>query len=681
MGVGEGEVAGTTTEHWDGVSSNGSVKDDYANLEDYLQRQPDLEALDIAPDLPDQLAMMDMEALLPKLPAIPAPPPTPFMRMGQKMESGVFGTQAQVDALLHSQHTKDVNSVDMFVRCTMSGSVHPSVYDSLETVTVGLPGAWDLASSRAVLHASHPYSCSHVLLTEVKKDAETRLAVVPLTLGFIPSAGVYLHLIASKTSQLQNLLLYVEQSLQRIRTFWKHSMDLPGKFMRNISETLEEKGQGNLVQNLFHLACTGHCPDLVREWLVDELTQAGNKRWENTVSSSLATIMQLVHESLLPALDRCSLTISRLRGLAEYHDVGWIFSAPTSSFTSLLTQLQNLRLLAHTTLHYVADERRQFQAFNKWLHFVIDLEDTEPESQSRAEMLARDAGVDTGLVLEYIEYSLSKSDTAPYLRPEAELSSAQREMGPATYEDTKKAVELLKEGASYKEEALCLEHVFRHLNAGCTQLFQQISQWQEANISMDCGVVLESSATSPEGDHVPLDMRMVYDPTSTQPDQITTYVATSSPTHPSHLQLHRLTHTSTITTLPQSLHAYSTSTLDFSPATIIDAKFADDKALLILLQLPFSTNDDSENVLISLPYALPPSSPPKSTPKSNSPPQSTPRIQHTPFPAPSYGSHLLPTGTPPPPSSRTTTVFSPADVSSLTRHVFDARFAPLKLVV
>ena len=44
--------------------------------------------------------------------------------------------------------------------------------------------------------------------------------------------------------------------------------------MMNVSETLEEKGQGDLVTNLYHLACTGHCPPIVKEWLVDELSEA-----------------------------------------------------------------------------------------------------------------------------------------------------------------------------------------------------------------------------------------------------------------------------------------------------------------------------------------------------------------------------------------------------------------------
>lgn len=485
------------TEDWDAFK-------DETTIEDFLQRQPDFQSLNIAPDLPDQLAMVDMETLLPKLPAIPMLPALPFMRISQA-DSGSFGSQVDVDSLLHSHHLKDQNSVDMFIRCSDRGTIHPSIYDSMETVDIHLPRSWNLEST-PLRHTSHPYSCSHALLLRTRSPAShhPKIAFVPFTLKFIPSAGVYLHLIASKTSQLQNLLLYITQTLQRIRTFFKHAQDLPSKFMMNISETLEEKGQGDLVTNLFHLACTGHCPTLIREWLVDDLAEQGQKRWDTTVTSSFTTLLALLHENLLPALDRCSIIISRLRGLAEFHDREWIFTSPLSDFSGLLEVLKNMRLLAHTSLQYAAEEKKQFHAFSKWLRFVIDFEATEPESQSRQEMEARDAGVDISLVLDYIQFGLTKSVLRPYLKPEDAKTKGN---GVSTYADTKKAIEVFRDGGVFKEESVCLEHVLGHFKDGVTGLLRQVSKWQEANIKMDGGIVLEEAGKD-EGVY---DMRMVFE--------------------------------------------------------------------------------------------------------------------------------------------------------------------------
>ncbi|KAF1927161.1 uncharacterized protein M421DRAFT_183292 [Didymella exigua CBS 183.55] len=490
-----------TTEEWDEAK-------DGADVEDFLQRQPDLHALDCAPDLPDQLAVMDVETLLPKLPAIPLPPALPFMRVSQA-DAGAFSSQAEVDASLHSHHLKDHNSVDMFIRCSERGTVHLSIYNFLETVTVRLPPAWNIDST-PLLHTSHPYGCSHGLLMRTTSSyTKTRnITFVPLTLNFIPSAGIYLHLIASKTSQLQNLLLYITQCLQRIRTFFKQATDLPSKFMMNITETLEEKSQGDLTTNLFHLACTGACPPLIREWLIDELTEQGHKRWDNTVTTSLTILQAMVHENLIPALDRTATVISRLRGLAMYHDSDWIFSGPASQFAALLDVLRNMRLLAHTVLSYVADERRQFDAFSRWLRFVIDFEATEPDSQGRAEMEGRDSGVDIGLVLEYVRHGLQQSSLKPFLMPEIMLEAEDKRKEGASYEDTKRAIGVCEEGQNWRPDALCLEHVLGHLAKGTTGLLRQVSKWQESGMQMNSGIAL--SPSSPEGNDT-VDMRIVYE--------------------------------------------------------------------------------------------------------------------------------------------------------------------------
>ena len=514
----EGGFRVDSTEDWDDFK-------DELSLEDFLQRQPDFSTLDIAPDLPDQLAMMDTESLLPKLPAIPLPPANPLMRFQrQAVDAGAFSTQVQVDGLLHSHHLRDYNGVDMFIRCTEKGSIYPSIYDSMETVDVRLPAAWGV-KSKVLMHASHPYACTHSLLTQISSsssggDNQKKLAWVPLTLGFIPSAGNYLHLIASKTAQLQNLLSYLSHALTRIQAYFIQSQDLPGKFMRNISETLEEHKQGDLVQNLYHLACTGHCPQVIHDWLVDELAEQGHKRWDNATSSGLTLVIQILHENLLPALDRCSIIISRLRGLATYHDRDWIFSGPVSDFTALFGVLKTLRVLADTTLLYATDEKRYFTSFSKWLRYSIDFEATEPGSQSRTEMEARDPGVDVAVVLQYIEHGMANSDVAPYLQSAKAFEGVE----PCEYEETLKAIELLREGAAYKPEALCVEKVLEQFGERVRGLLKQVSQWQENNITMDSGLVLEEGK-----DIQALDMRMVAEVCVHTHPSYTIYVLTNIP--------------------------------------------------------------------------------------------------------------------------------------------------------
>lgn len=292
-----------TLNDWDDITDKADV-----TLDDFLDRQPDLERLGINPELPKQLALMDVESLLPKLPVIP-PPPSSGVRvpMALKGPPEVFTSQASIDALLHSHHLRDHNAVDVLVLCYEDGTVSPMMYDYLAIGSITLPEDWKSMGCRPLQHVSHPFASSHQMLMEISnstfasesassatssrqrrqlpdayngaslsntRHATNRLALVPLTLGFIQSAGIYLDLIASKTAQLQNLLRYLEECLRCLSNYWLHSQDLPSRFMGNINETLAEKKEGDIVINLYHVAVTGHCPPTTKEWLVDELKES-----------------------------------------------------------------------------------------------------------------------------------------------------------------------------------------------------------------------------------------------------------------------------------------------------------------------------------------------------------------------------------------------------------------------
>jgi anaphase-promoting complex subunit 4 len=355
-----------------------------------------------------------------------------------------------------------------------------------------------------------------------------------------------------------------------------------------------------------------------------------------------------------------------------------------SDFTALLESLRKMRLLAHTVQQYANDEKRQFASFSKWLRFCIDFEATEPESASRTEMEARDPGVDIAMVLEYIQYGLTKSDLTPYLLPEAQLSQEQRGSEAASYEDTRRAIELLKEGAQFMPQSLCLEHVLGHLSEGTTRLLRQVSQWQENNIQMDNGIVLEDEA----GDEGVTDMRMVFDvwspfippntnpkantsqpraPSPAQETDISTFILLTTPSTP-HLHIHRLTHAPTLASLPRDLRAHAIATLDFTPAhaTLIDAKFADDETLLVLLHVA-PKGEEVRDVLIALPYSDASADDGRVVNYSTADTDASAR--------------LLPFGTAAPSSARRRVRIDTAAVETHTRHVFEARFTPLRLVV
>ncbi|KAK8233790.1 anaphase-promoting complex, cyclosome, subunit 4-domain-containing protein [Phyllosticta capitalensis] len=643
-----------TTDEW-------AERQDEVTLDDFLERQPDLQKLGIATDLPDQIALIDVQDVLPKFPVIPAPPATPMQMMSKSSSSDAFSSQQSIDAIFHSQHLRDHNSVDVLLVGSEDGSLSPTLYDSLEIGGMRLPGNWSLSNTRPLLTASHPYSCSHLSLMEVKDEQSqnVRLALIPLTLRFIPTTGIYLHLIASKTAQLQSLLMYLRASLRTIIAYFHHARDLPSRFMMSIDETLASKGEPNLVQSLYHLATTGHCPKTIKEWLTDELTENGHKRWDHAATQGYTKVLEMTHENLLPALDRCSIVVSMLRGLASYTGSSSIINVAPQDLTEILDTVRSLRLLGHNILVYAGEERRQFVEFSKWLRHEIDTQAAEPAPQATEET-EKDAGVDFGQLFAYIQRTLKESRLTPFLRRQQDLGDFR--LGVLEYEIVKNNLKRHKMGLHIEQGSLCTSSVTQLLQTQCDKLFAQITAWQAANCSLSCGLFLEAEKPSETSD-----MRMVYE-RQEESSNMTTYVAIVPSEAKNQVRIHRIVHADRFEDVESDVRSMQANTVEFSGATIQDVKFADDSSLILLLR------HDSASYLLFLPYSI--------YSREFAP---TAQFTTTTF-APETGAHAMPSGSAIPLEKRDSwrlEAVGADDWRGYVKHVFPAgdHFVPLRLEV
>lgn len=185
----------------------------------------------------------------------------------------VFCSRASLDALFRPFDPKDSNAVDVMVLGTKQGSIHLSIYDSF---IIGSFNSQNIVRSVAsaspphlVLHSSHEEFSTHSLL--LRREEDHTIYFVPMDLRFVSVASKYLPLIASRSTALQNLLRYIQQTQVLMVNEWKSTQDLPSRFLRNINETLGETSNRDIVQALYHSVATGHTFPQVKEWLVDEL--------------------------------------------------------------------------------------------------------------------------------------------------------------------------------------------------------------------------------------------------------------------------------------------------------------------------------------------------------------------------------------------------------------------------
>jgi anaphase-promoting complex subunit 4 len=347
-------------------------------------------------DLPRAITTLDTSKLLPRLSAIPSH----GLRSGP--EGARFTTQATTDGVFEVKKIDASNAVDVLIVYTRAGDVKVLLDD---TVPIGS----FKVDSRPFKHTSHPCTGSHVLLSHTPEgNIQFNTQDLPLaSLG-----GPLLHVIARDTKRIQSTLAYLTQVIRCITNDYTTELQFPTRLMNNINMMLSEaeQPQGDLAYNLCHLAMTGQHTPIMLEWLTDIVKEPNYKRWDTAVGGMYSRIQNHVFVNLLPALDRMSIAVCSLRGLAELYKDSTTFDVEPSLFSNILEGIDALRLVAQKIQLICIHEWQQFRAFSKWLRVQIEVGSAGPFSKSALETEEKEAmGIDHGLVLSYINDTMRRS--------------------------------------------------------------------------------------------------------------------------------------------------------------------------------------------------------------------------------------------------------------------------------
>lgn len=122
--------------------------------------------------------------------------------------------------------------------------------------------------------------------------------------------------------------------------------------------------------------------------------------------SGLENLRSLVHENFLPALERCSIILSRLRGLAQFYDSKEEIGFSVTNITKAMDIIGCLSLVGHKMLLLVMDELDHFTTFSTWLRAQIDHFASSSDNDAMTE---KEATMDNGKVITYIDRYLTDS--------------------------------------------------------------------------------------------------------------------------------------------------------------------------------------------------------------------------------------------------------------------------------
>ena len=396
-------------------------------LDDLLGLNTDIsKLLEAKANLPRQLAQLDIETSLPKLSTLPA----------TGKDDDVFSTRASVDTIFHPQSSTapqrkaSGDTVDVLTARTRDCLMHLRIFDSFEIGNVDASQALPkgLEGRRIVQHASNPLLSSRYFVIEAERDGHTpragsntkeeaSLHVVGLDLRFISQSSYNLPLVATKATQLQNLLRYISQIQTQLSQEVRTAFDLPSRFLRNVNESLaEQDSSASFSTAAYDLVVTGEIQPRLKEWLVDEVGERGLKRWEKAVGDCLDLIRRMMSECLLPAIERCQVVVSRLDGLSRFSDTANRLGLDEKGIRSVRDTLDVLTILCEDLLQNVCVEVREFAAFMRWLKWEAEVEGLEEGSERAEEMRESYNGeAELRMVLDYISGAMQKSRVTEYI--------------------------------------------------------------------------------------------------------------------------------------------------------------------------------------------------------------------------------------------------------------------------
>lgn len=429
-------------------------------------------------DLPRAITTLDTSKLLPRMSAIPSH----GLRSGP--EGARFTTQATTDGVFEVKKTNASNAVDVLIVYTEAGDVRVLLDD---TVPIG---SFKL-DSRPFKHTSHPYNGSHILLSHTT-EGQIQFNTQDLPLASL--GGPLLHVIARDTKRIQSTLAYITQVIRCITHDYTTELQFPTRLMNNINMMLSEaeQPQGDLAYNLCHLAMTGQHTPIMLEWLTDIVKEPNHKRWDTAIGGMYSRIQNHVFVNLLPSLDRMSIAVCSLRGLAELHKESTTFDVEPILFSNILEGIDALRLVAQKIQLVCIHEWQQFRAFSKWLRVQIEVGSAGPFSKSALETEEKEAmNIDHGLVLGYINDTMKQSALALYVQKPSELRGVVeqgaffnhpmlQQMG---YEDTKDILKKLEDAgsapkASANTAPLNLQAIAVSLAGHVRLVLNRITTWQ-----------------------------------------------------------------------------------------------------------------------------------------------------------------------------------------------------------
>lgn len=188
---------------------------------------------------------------------------------------------------------------------------------------------------------------------------------------------------------------------------------------------------------------------------------------------------------MLPALERCSVILSRFSGIAKFQGDDDSVGFSSHQINLIVDTVACLHLVSSKILLQVIDELDLFAAFSSWLRYEIDRLGSDSTS-AKDDDLEKEAAIDHNKVLLYLQNCMTTSSLEVYF---GDLTSDdvnndwnQAEQGLPMFDLLDKQIAKQERGLSYMKGLPRVELLCKFLSRQAQSVFSQIAEAEKRNV-------------------------------------------------------------------------------------------------------------------------------------------------------------------------------------------------------
>lgn len=213
-----------------------------------------------------------------------------------------------------------------------------------------------------------------------------------------------------------------------------------------------------------------------------------------------------MHEHMLPALERCSLILSRFSGIAKFQGPNSSLGFTTQQISNIIDNVACLHLVTSKILIQVVDELDLFTSFSSWLRNEIDRLASDASASPTDDVAEKEASIDHSKVLAYLQTAMTSSPLAVYLAecPEEFTDNwSHSQKGVPMYDLLDKQLQKQEQGLQYIKSLPRVKVLCELLTRQTNTIFGQIAQAEKRNVLFGKEIEVGSAEAN-----TPMHMRM-----------------------------------------------------------------------------------------------------------------------------------------------------------------------------